>query len=48
MNKVKADKRAYKDVVALFEAAEAESKSMQANWDGVTKFLLMGKGQAGI
>jgi hypothetical protein len=46
MNKVEADKRAYKDVVALFEAAEAESKFMQANRDGITKFLLMGKDPA--
>jgi hypothetical protein len=46
MNKVKADKGAYKDVVGLFEAAEAESNFMQANRDGVTKFLLMGKDQA--
>jgi hypothetical protein len=46
MNKVEADKGAYKDVVALFEAAEAESKFMQANRDDITKFLLMGKDQA--
>lgn len=46
MKKQEAKKRTYKDVEALFEAAEAESKLMKANMeDARAQFLLDNKDQ---